>query len=112
MAGLSKWSDSVLQTIKNIFELAEMPKEGVLSILLQDNEHFNVTLFLMPAGQYLSPHTSSMPASIYIISGKADFLLGDTENEVKPGDQFYMPPNYTHAVRAKEDLMFLLHLRK
>lgn len=98
--------------IKNLLEMIDMPKEGILSIAVEDNEHYKVVLFMMPAGQYLSPHTSTMPATVYVIQGKADFLLGDAQYQVKPGDHFYMPPNYNHAIRAHEDLVFLLNLRR
>lgn len=98
--------------IKNLLGLAEMPREGILSISVEDNEHYKVVLFMMPAGQYLSPHTSTMPATVQVLGGVADFTLGEEVNEVKAADFFYMPPNYNHAIRAKEDFVFVLHLRK
>jgi len=102
----------VNQEIKNILEMADMPREGILSIPVIDNESYKVVLFMMTAGQYLSPHTSTMPATVQIVSGKATFMLGGEDNEVASGSFFFMPPNYNHAVKAKEDLVFLLHLRK
>lgn len=98
--------------VKNLLELAEMPKEGILSISVQDNEFLKAVLFMMPAGQYLSPHTSTMPATVQVVSGTADFTLGEEVHEVKAGDFFYMPPNFNHAIKAKENLVFLLYLRK
>ena len=98
--------------IKNLLQMAEMPKEGILSIAIEDNEYFKTVLFMMPAGQYLSPHSSTMAATIHILDGAADFTLGEEVNEVKPGDHFFMPPNYNHAIMAKENFVFLLTLRK
>jgi quercetin dioxygenase-like cupin family protein len=98
--------------IKNILDIMEMPKHGILSTPVEDNEYYKVVLFMMPTGQYISPHTSTMAATIYVIKGKADFTLGDETSEVKAGDHFFMPPNFNHAVNAKEDFVFLLHLRK
>ena len=98
--------------IKNIFDMIDMPKEGILSISVVDNEFLKVVLFMMPAGQYLSPHTSTMPATVAVAKGLADFTLGDEVREVKPGDYFFMPPNFNHAIKAKEDFVFLLTLRK
>ena len=98
--------------IKNLLEMAEMPKEGILSISVEDNEHYKVVLFMMPAGQYLSPHTSTMPATVHVLKGSADFTLGEEVYAVKPGDHFYMPPNYNHAIRAKEDFVFVLNLNR
>lgn len=101
-----------MPNIKNLIEMIEMPREGILSIPVEDNEYYKIVLFMMPQGQYLSPHTSTMPASIYVLQGKALFTLGDQDHEVKAGDHFFMPPNYNHAVRALSDFVFLLHLRK
>ena len=98
--------------IKNLLDMIEMPKEGILSIPVEDNEFYKVVIFMMPAGQYLSPHTSTMPATIYVVKGVADFTLGDEDYEVKQGDHFFMPPNFNHAIKAKEDFVFLLNLNK
>lgn len=98
--------------IKNVFEMIEMPKEGILSVPVEDNQYCKVVLFMMPAGQYISPHTTAMPATVYVIQGTADFTLGEEPNEVKSGDHFFMPPNFNHAIRAKEDFVFLLVLNR
>lgn len=98
--------------IHNLLEMMDMPKQGILSVTVEENEYVNITLFMMPVGESLSPHTSAMPATVYIIQGLADFTLGEDNCEVKPGDCFFMPPNYRHAVKAKEDLAFLLILGK
>jgi len=98
--------------VKNLPSMAEMPREGILSIAVEDNEYFKVVLFMMPAGQYLSPHTSTMPATVQVLGGVADFTLGEEVCEVKAGDHFYMPPNFNHAIQAKEDFVFVLNLRK
>ena len=98
--------------VKNLLEMAEMPREGILSISVEDNEFYKVVLFMMPAGQYLSPHTSTMPATVYVVQGSADFTLGEDDVNVRPGDFFYMPPNYNHAIKAKEDFVFILTLNR
>lgn len=100
------------EKIKNILEKIEVPREGILSLSVEDNEYYKLVLFMMPKGQYLSPHTSTMAATVYVLQGLADFTLGEEIHEVKPGDLFYMPPDYNHAIQAKEDFVFLLTLRK
>lgn len=100
------------EKIKNILEKIEMPKEGILSLSVEDNQYYKVVLFMMPKGQYLSPHTSTMAATVQVLGGVADFTLGEEAHEVKPGDFFFMPPDYNHAIQAKEDFVFLLTLRK
>lgn len=98
--------------IKNIYEMIEMPKEGILSIPVEDNQYCKVVLFLMPAGQYISPHTTAMAANVYVVQGTADFTLGEEVHEVKPGDHFFMPPNFSHAIKATDDFVFLLVLNR
>lgn len=98
--------------IKNLLEMIDMPKQGILSVPVIDNEHYKVVLFMMPSGQYISPHTTAYPATIYVIKGVCDFTLGEETHEVKAGDFFYMPPAYNHALKAKEDFVFLLTFRK
>ncbi len=94
--------------IANIPDMIDMPKEGILSIPVEDNEYCKVVLFMMPAGQYISPHTTAMPATIYVLQGKADFTLGEEPHVVKAGDHFFMPPAFNHAIKAHEDFAFLL----
>ena len=81
--------------IKNLMEMIDMPKEGILSISVEDNEHYKVVMFMMQ-----------------VLKGSADFTLGEVDYEVKPGDHFYMPPNFNHAIKAKEDFVFLLNLNR
>lgn len=100
------------ERITNILEKIEMPKEGILSLSVEDNQYYKIVLFMMPKGQYLSPHTSTMAATVYVIQGVADFTLGEELHEVKSGDLFFMPPDYNHAIQAKDDFVFLLTLRK
>ena len=98
--------------ITNLIEMIDMPKQGILSVPVIDNEHYKVVMFMMPSGQYISPHTTAYPATIYVIKGVCDFTIGEETHEVKAGDFFYMPPAYNHALKAKEDFVFLLTFRK
>jgi quercetin dioxygenase-like cupin family protein len=98
--------------IKNLIDSINMPKQGILSIVVDKNDHFNVTLFMMPKGEGISPHTTTMAATVYVIKGSAIFTLGETDHTVRAGDYFYMPPDYRHAIQATEDFVFLLTLRK
>jgi quercetin dioxygenase-like cupin family protein len=53
------------------------PKEGILSRVLQKDEHVNITLFGFSPGQELSTHSTPTPAVLYFLSGEADVKLGE-----------------------------------
>ena len=61
-------------------------------------------------GQELSEHTASVPATIQVLSGNGSVLLGDERHEARAGSLFYMPAQLRHAVRADDELVFLLTL--
>ncbi|MEN6521957.1 MAG: cupin domain-containing protein [Armatimonadota bacterium] len=96
--------------IRNLFDLIEFPKEGILSKTITEKPSGEVSIFMVPKGEKISSHTSSRDATVQIIRGEADWQLGDDWNRVKPGDWFFMPAGLLHAVNAVEDLVFLLTL--
>ena len=54
-----------------------IPKEGILSRVLQKGEHVNITLFGFFSGQELSTHSAPTPAVLCFLSGEADVKLGE-----------------------------------
>jgi len=86
----------------------ETPKEGILSRVLQKDEHVNITLFRFSPGQELSTHSAPTPAVIYIVNGEADVTLGDDVHHAKTGSFAYMPPLLPHAIAAKAPTAMLL----
>jgi quercetin dioxygenase-like cupin family protein len=51
-----------------------------------------------------------MPAVIHVLRGRGKVKLGRTWHAVKPGTWIHMRTGLDHAVRAEEDLVFLLTL--
>ncbi len=85
-----------------------VPTEGILSRVLQKDEHVNITLFGFSPGQELSTHSAPTPAVLYFLNGEADVTLGDDVHQAKTGSFAYMPPLLPHAIAARSATMMLL----
>ena len=86
----------------------EFAHEAIVSRSLVENDHHKIILFTLSAGQELSEHTASVPASIHILDGEGTVELAGKEHDARPGMLYYMPAELRHAVRARGDLAFLL----
>ncbi len=96
--------------VKNLDDLVEFASDGIVSKTFLDRPEVKEVLFAMSMGQELSEHTAGMPASIHVLKGKGIITLDKDESEVRPGTWIYMSKGQVHAVRATEDLVFLLTL--
>jgi quercetin dioxygenase-like cupin family protein len=94
--------------ITDLLADASIPKEGILSRVLQKDEHVNITLFGFSPGQELSTHSAPTPAVLYFLSGEADVKLGEGTHQTKAGSFAYLPPMLPHAISAKTATMMLL----
>ncbi|HWE87232.1 MAG TPA: cupin domain-containing protein [Terracidiphilus sp.] len=84
------------------------PDKGILSRVLQKDQHSNITLFGFAAGEELSAHSAPTPAVLYFIEGEAELQLGNNKFDAKPGSFAYMPPNLPHAISARTAMKMLL----
>ena len=98
--------------LENIARNVEIPKDGILSRTLHNDDHVKVVVFGFDAGQELSEHTASMPAILQFLSGEADLTLGTDPAAVTAGSWVYMEPNLNHSVHAKSPVIMLLVLIK
>ncbi|MFQ6617827.1 MAG: cupin domain-containing protein [Fidelibacterota bacterium] len=98
--------------ISDLEDMVEFARDGIVSKTILEMEFTKVTLFCMSSGQSLSEHTASLPAIVHILNGEGKFTLGDESHNVKKGKWIFMPANLKHAVKAEEDLVFLLTLFK
>jgi quercetin dioxygenase-like cupin family protein len=94
--------------IADLLADVNVPTEGILSRVLQKDEHVNITLFGFSPGQELSTHSAPAPAVLYFLNGEADVTLGDDVHQAKTGSFAYMPPLLPHAIAAKSATMMLL----
>ncbi len=89
---------------------AELPEAGVLSRTLARDGGVRVTWFGFAAGEELTEHTSSRPALLHFLRGRARLTLGADTVEVGPGDHLRMEAGLRHSVAALEPLEFVLTL--
>jgi quercetin dioxygenase-like cupin family protein len=85
-----------------------LPEKGILSRVLQKDEHVNVTLFGFSAGEALSVHSAPTPAVLYFLEGEGEVQLGDDKVNAQPGSFVYMPPFLPHGISAKTAARMLL----
>jgi len=94
----------------NLEDMIEFAKDGIVSKTLVKAVGQEVSLFCMSAGQTISTHRSSFPAIIHVLQGKGEVTLANEKYEARHDTWFYMPANLPHAIRATENLVFLLTL--
>ena len=97
---------------KNLEDMIEFAKDGIVSKTVAEVEGNEISLFCMATGQQLSTHSASFPAIIHVLQGKGEITLGKEVYEAKPNSWFSMPKNLPHSVKATEDLVFILTLLK
>lgn len=88
----------------------EYPRSGTSSkVLLKDNA-CQYTLLCIAANTEISEHTSPRNATINVLAGRGLLTLSGEEIILETGVFVFMPANAPHAVKAEENLAFLLTL--
>lgn len=88
----------------------QVPKGGILSRTVHEDERVSLVVFAFDAGQELSEHTSAKAAIIEILEGQASVVLDGDALDVGPGAWIAMPPNMRHVIRATTPLVMVLTL--
>ncbi len=94
--------------LANLQEEIAFPEKGILSHVLQKDDHVNVTLFGFAAGEELSSHSAPTPAVLYFLGGEANVQLGQETVAARAGSFVYMPPMLPHGILAKTPVRMLL----
>ena len=95
---------------KNLKELIEYPKEGILSKEVIKTEKSDITLFCMAKGTKISEHTSTKQGFVYVIEGNGTFNLEGKDIQMKESVFIFMKENAVHSIDAKENTSFILGL--
>ena len=90
----------------------EVPKQGILSRTLHNDDQVKLVIFGFSEGQELSAHTAPMPASLYFLQGEGSLTLGEEQMRVQAGSFAHMTPGLTHAIVAQSPLVMLLVMMK
>jgi quercetin dioxygenase-like cupin family protein len=79
--------------IANLIDsLPEIPADSIISRTLHSSDDVKVIVFGFAAGQELSEHTASMPATLVFLQGDADLTLGQDRMAAQAGTWVHMPP--------------------
>lgn len=81
---------------------------SVVSKTLLNKKAGTLTLFAFDSGQGLSEHTSPYDATVMILDGEAELVIGGKTVAARAGELAIMPANVPHDVRAKERFKMLL----
>lgn len=100
------------QRIASLAAHQSFPEDGILTRALHDDDVIKVVLFTFSAGQELSEHTASYPATMHFLDGTGTVLLGGDEHEYGSQSWIHMPPRLTHAIRTRTPTRMLLYLIK
>ncbi|MFH1474219.1 MAG: cupin domain-containing protein [Candidatus Aenigmatarchaeota archaeon] len=95
---------------KNIKELIDYSKEGILSKQLIKNDDIDVTLFCMAGGTEISEHTTTKEGFVYVIEGDGIFNLEGGDIAMMPGVFIPMKRNAIHSLKANKNTSFILSL--
>src|SRR5690606_38607608 len=71
--------------------------------LLAKGEKFNAKQMEAKAGELLPKHTASIESVLVVLEGECVLELDGTDNVLKPGDSFVVPPGIMHQIRAIDD---------
>ncbi len=91
---------------------AAIPTKGTLSRTLHNDEFSKTVWFGFAAGEELSEHTASMPATLYFIHGAARLTLDGEKKEAHAGTWVHMPAHLRHSLSARTPVIMLLTLIK
>lgn len=95
------------QTI-NLATSVEYADGSVVSKTLLDKKTGTLTLFAFDAGQGLSEHTAPFDATVHILDGEAELMIGGQPVIAKTGQLVIMPAGIPHSVRAQQRFKMLL----
>jgi len=81
---------------------------SIVSKTLLDKKTGTLTLFAFDAGQGLSEHVSPYDATVCVVEGDAQLVIGGKPVKAQAGEMVIMPANVPHAVRAEQRFKMLL----
>jgi quercetin dioxygenase-like cupin family protein len=86
----------------------EYPAAGVLTKILVKDNNCQHTLVCLAAGSDIAEHNSARNATVNVLEGKGILTLEGKDIVLEPGVFFFLPARAPHALKAKENLAFVL----
>ena len=78
---------------------AAFPRQGI-SRRAFSGKNCMMTLFEIKPGTPADPHSHEHEQLVYIVSGHAEFVVGEEAVKVKGGDLLVVPPNVPHSLKV------------
>ena len=86
----------------------EYPATGVSSKVLIKDNNCQYNLLCLAAGSDIYEHSSARNATVNVIEGKGILTLEGNDIILEPGVFVFMPARAPHALKAEENLAFIL----
>jgi nitric oxide dioxygenase len=102
--------DKITKNHKNIKELVDYSKEGILSKQLTKTDKVDITLFCMAKGTEISEHTTTKEGFIYVVEGDGIFNLEGEDITMLPDVFIFMKRNAIHSLKVNKNTSFILSL--
>lgn len=96
----------------DLLKEVEVPKKGILSHTLHNDDNVKVVIFGFSTGQELSAHTAPFPADIFFLQGEGKLTLGNDQMAVQAGSFAHMTANLSHSIVAETPLVMVLVMMK
>lgn len=96
--------------VTQLREEIEYPSAGILTKVITKDKACQYTLFCLGATAEISEHTSTRNAAIHVLEGKGILRLSGKDITLEPGIFVVIQANAPHALKAEENLAFLLTL--
>lgn len=77
---------------------------GVVRKVLAYTDGVMTTYWEVPVEASIPPHAHQHEQISILLSGKAEYTVGDEKFILNPGDSIVMPPNVEHCVKVIEDI--------
>lgn len=96
---------SRIEELKNESEWKQGDRNA---ITLQKNDDLRVVLMSVRKGTVLQEHRADGPITVYVVSGKMDFITEGKRVAMEANDMVVLEKPLTHRVEALEETHFIL----
>lgn len=92
----------------DVAEMVKYQPGSVVSREIYAKSAGTITIFAFDEGQGLSEHTAPFDATVYILDGQVEIMIGGKKEQLKSGQLTIMPANVPHALNAISPFKMLL----
>ena len=111
--GLIALLENPMNPLSSLAETLPMPEGQRASLTLLDlKDDTKVVLVAVPGGVQIPAHQVPYPASVLLLSGSIEVMLGEQWTRLAPGSTVPIVAGVLHAIRAGEpSYLIVTHLR-